>query len=86
MLWAAGVFAAWLFDNFYLMKRRPAVKIEGASLIHALKNSERYESIRQAQAFPHSRSDNRHIGRSDRVEQIGDGGDGGDVLRIDSRR
>jgi hypothetical protein len=86
LLLAAGVFAAWLFDSFFIAKRKPMVKIEGVSLIQALKGNEQYESIRQGQAVPHPRSDNRPLHHGGRVEQIGDGGNGGDVLRLDSRR
>ncbi len=85
MLLIVGAFAAYLFDE-YVIKKRPAIQIEGQTLIRVLKESEQYESIRQHQEAHRARHSDRSIHSSDSVEQLGDGGDGGKVLRFDSRR
>lgn len=82
----AGVVCAWWFDQNVLAKRRPAIDVGGEPLIRALKKSDQYAAICQNQKNHRNRLRNRSGSGSDSVEQLGDGGDGGEVLRIDSRR
>ena len=86
LLLTAGVIVAWAFDNFILARRRPMVKLEGHTLIQVLKNSDQYASIRQNQEVHRARHSDRNIHGRSNVEQLGNAGDGGDVLRLDSRR
>ena len=85
LLLIAGVFAAYLFDE-NVIKKRPTIQVEGDTLIRVLKESENYASIRRNQEAHRARSDRRNIDSGGSVEQLGDGGDGGKVLRFDSRR
>jgi len=85
LLLIAGAFAAHLLDE-YIIKKRPAIQLEGETLMRVLKNSDSYASIRQHQEVHRGRSSNRSIHHGNSVEQLGDRGDGGEVLRIDSRR
>ena len=82
----AGVVCAWLFDQYVLVKLRPTIEVEGQPLIKALKKSDRYASIRQNQENHRSRLRDRSDPHSSTVEHSGDGRDGGEVLRLDSRR
>ncbi len=82
----AGIACAWWFDQNVLIKRRPTVEVEGQPLIRALKKSDSYASICQNQENHRNRLRHRTDDNRGSVEQLGNGGDGGEVLRIDSRR
>lgn len=85
LLLIAGAFVAYLID-VHMIKNRPAIELEGDTLMRVLKESEQYENIRRNQEAHRARSDHRSIDSGGSVEQLGDGGDGGKVLRFDSRR
>lgn len=85
LLLIAGAFVAYLFDE-KVIKNRPTIQLEGDTLIRVLKESDSYASIRKNQEAHRARSDHRDIDSGGSVEQLGDGGDGGKVLRFDSRR
>jgi len=85
LLLMAGAFVAYLIDE-NIIKNRPTFQLEGDTLIRALKESEQYESIRRNQEVHRARSDRRSIDSGGSVEQLGDGGDGSNLLRFDSRR
>lgn len=82
----AGAVCAWWFDQNVLVKRRPTIEVGGQSLIKALKKSDKYAAICQNQENHRNRLRNRSRNNIVPLEQPGDGGDGGEVLRIDSRR
>ena len=82
----AGAVCAWWFDQNILVKRRPTIEVGGPTLIKALKKSDRYATICQNQENHRNRLRNRSDADSNPVEQLRSGGDGGEVLRIDSRK
>ncbi len=86
LLFAFGIFLAWLVDTHFIMKRKPALKAEGVPLLEALRVSSEYERIQDSQKIPPSRSFDRGIHNSNSLVDHRNGRDGGQVLRIDSRR
>jgi len=88
LLFVAGIFVAWKVDTNFIANRNPLRTLEGPSLIQVLEKSETYDQIKKGQRkeIHSARPDDRPDNRRDYVEQLGSGGDGGEVLRLDSRR
>lgn len=83
---AIGVGLAWLFDVFVLQRSKKSIQIGGYDLVQSLKRSGKYEAIRRNQEIPSGRSRHRIDHHSRNVGELGDGGDGGQVLQLDPRR
>lgn len=82
-----GVFLAWQFDVRYL--RRGYVNeesLEGYSLMQVLRNSKSYEDIRTNQKVSRLGSGSKRNTHNRALDEHRDGGDGGEVLQLHSRK
>jgi len=86
MLLATGVGMAWAFDVFVLRRNRPSVKVEGYTLVQALRKSETYANLRSGKEVSRLRPGDRDSHHDSHMGDPRDGGDGGEVLQLDRRR
>lgn len=82
-----GVFLAWQFDMRFLRRGYASEEsLEGYNLMQVLKNSKSYEDIRTTQEVSRIGSGSqRHSHRRD-LDKHRDGGNGGEVLQLRSRK
>lgn len=78
---ATGIALARLFDVYVLRRGHNEMRIlQGEVLVKMLKNSDTYADIKSHQEFRNLGSGNRDDNHGYRVEQLGPGGDGKEVL------
>jgi len=84
---AIGVGAAALFDKLFLQPRQQALRmIQDEALRGMLERSKSYARLQGNQEYTVYRPDDWDCDNDFRVEQIGERGDGGKVLRLRSGR
>jgi len=82
-----GVFLAWQFDMRFLRRGYASEEsLEGYNLMQVLKNSKSYEGIRNSQEVSRVGSGSKRHPHRRALDEHRDGGDGGEVLQLRSRK
>lgn len=85
IFFTVGVLCACFFDKRFIINNKP-YEIKSSEIIQAIREGEQYGISRKSKEANADRPINRSIDCSIDVGQVGDGGNGGKVLQIDSRR